>query len=92
MSLQRGQTPVDDLVRVKKAHDVRTLRVCGSCDGLGNCDRMIEHGKEWLHGRCFVSRYGKAELCHLPKKTTDRLTIGDLGVATMKYLINHQTR
>jgi hypothetical protein len=38
----------------------------------GDC--MIDHGKEWLHGRCFVSRYGKAELCQLPKEKTDRMT------------------
>jgi len=92
MALLRGQEPINDLVRVEKAHDVRTLRVCGSCGGLGNCDRMIEHGTEWLHGRCFVSRYGKAELCHLPKEQTDRMTLNDIGVAAMKYLLNHRSR
>lgn len=92
VSLARGQIPLDELVRVQKAHDVRTLRVCGSCGGAGNADRMIDRGGEWLHGRCFVSRYGKAELCALPPKTTDRLTLGDLGVAGMKYLIDHRSR
>ncbi len=92
MKLARGQVPLNELIRMQKAHDVRTLRVCGSCGGMGNCDRMIEHGKEWLHGRCFVSRYGKAELCHLPKAQTDRMTLNDLGLATMKYLLAHRER
>lgn len=88
-SLKAGQVPLDSLVMIEKAHDVRKLCVCGSCGGLGNTDSMIERDEEWLHGRCFVSRYGKAELCHLPKKQTDRLTLGDLGVTIMKYLIDH---
>jgi len=90
--LKRGQVPFAELPRVDSVKDVRALCVCGSCGGLGNSDSMIDHGKQWLHGRCFVSRYGKAQLCHLPKTKTDRLTLGDLGVEIMKYLIDHQSR
>jgi hypothetical protein len=92
MTLSRGQVPIDELVRLEKAHDVRTLRVCGSCGGMGNNDRMIEHGTEWLHGRCFVARYGKAELCQLPQAQTDRMSMNDLGLEVMKYLVNHRSR
>jgi hypothetical protein len=103
MKLAQGQIPVDELARVRKAHDVRTLRVCGGCGGMGNSHSMIFRKvpldnaptvlrEEWLHGRCFVSRYGRAKLTQLPKEQTDRLTIGDIGVRTMKYLIDYKTR
>jgi len=90
-------------IRMDTVKDVRTLRTCGSCGGLGNADAMI-HRKvpldgavtvlrdEYLHGRCFVKRYGRAELVHLPREQTDKLTLGDLGVRTMKYLIDYKTR
>jgi hypothetical protein len=89
-ALARGQLPVDELARVEKAHDVRTLRVCARCGQLGNNHSMIGRGDEWLHGRCFVALYGRAELCRLPKPTTDRLTLGDLGTAVMRYLLSHR--
>lgn len=36
MRLARGQLPLKELLHIAKAHDVRTLRVCGSCGDLGS--------------------------------------------------------
>jgi hypothetical protein len=91
--LAPGQLPLDELSRVKSVKDVRSLRPCACCGGVGNADTMIDWDNgEWLHGRCFVARYGRADLCHLPKGKTDRLTLGDLGIQTMQYLLNHRSR
>lgn len=90
--MKTGQLPLENLVRVQKAHDVRTLRGCTVCSNLGNSDRMIDVDDEWYHGRCFVMRFGCKALLALPKAKTDRLTLGDLGVRLMKALLNHRTR
>lgn len=90
MRLARGQLPLEELLHIEKVHDVRTLRVCGSCGGLGHSHSMVDRGAEWLHGRCFVARYGKAQLRHLPRATQHRLTLGDLGSAAMRYLLGHR--
>jgi hypothetical protein len=86
-ALKRGQSPVEELVRVEKAHDVRTLRVCKVCGSLGNADTMIDLDGEWFHGRCFVDRFGGSALKALPRGKQDRLTLGDLGVRLMQALI-----
>ena len=88
--LKYGQVPLDELPRVKKAHDVRTLRPCTGCNGIGNSDAMVEHGASWFHGRCFVVAVGETALFALPKAQTDRLTLGDLGVDLMKRLIERR--
>lgn len=86
--MSAGQVPVKDLVHVRKAHDVRTLRVCAVCSNLGNSHSMVDLDSEWYHGRCFVKRHGGKALGALPKSKTDRLTLGDLGVRLMRALIN----
>lgn len=85
--LERGQDPLNDLVRVEKAHDVRTLRPCPVCGGLGNSYHMVDLDNEWFHGRCFVARFGGSALKALPISKQDRLTLGDLGVRLMKALL-----
>lgn len=90
--LKAGQLPLADLPRVESAHDVRTLRGCKVCKGLGNTDSMIDLDAEWFHGRCFVARFGGKALSALPKSKTNRLTLGDLGVRLMKALCNYRSR
>jgi len=84
--------PIDALLCVKKAHDVRTLRVCGRCEGLGNANKMIDLDGDWFHGRCFVERFGERALAALPKAKRDRLTLGDLGVYLMQILARAEGR
>jgi len=79
-------------VRVEKAHDVRTLRVCSVCKSLGNNDRMIDLDGDWFHGRCFVERFGERAFGALPKSKTDRLTLGDIGPILMRKLLNKRSR
>jgi hypothetical protein len=90
--LPRGQVPLVELIRVEKAHDVRTLRSCVVCEQIGNSDRMIDHGAGWYHGRCFVSALGMKAISGLSRAKQDRLTLGDLGMRLMQALINSRTR
>ena len=41
--LKAGQVPHDELVRVEKAHDVRTLRPCTGCEGI-TVDKLSDVG------------------------------------------------
>ena len=90
--LPRGQVPLVELIRVEKAHDVRTLRPCVVCQEIGNSYRMIDHGASWYHGRCFVSALGMKALFTLPRAKRERLTLGDLGVRLMQSLLNSKAR
>lgn len=74
-----------------RAHDVRHLRLCTVCDDLGDDRNMINpdpaHSTRWYHGRCFIKRCGLKQLLKLPAEQANRLTLGDVGVRTMKALI-----
>jgi hypothetical protein len=88
--LRAGQVPLAELVRIERAHDVRTLRVCAACSGLGNAGTMLDVGKEWFHGRCFLGRFGLAALLGLPPCKTARLMLGDVGEGTMRRLLTRR--
>lgn len=83
---------------VERVHDVRTLRACYWCDGLGNADSMIE-GVEatdkgdkpiFWHGRCFIFVNGEAMFFKLARKQTDKLPLSDIGVRVMKKLLENR--
>jgi hypothetical protein len=46
----------------------------------------------WYHGRCFVDAFGAVALARLPRETTDRLTLGDLGTRLMRALVGARER
>lgn len=73
---------------LRTAHDVRHLQGCTACRQVGDDRTMIDLDGEWFHGRCFVESFGLKYLLALPKSKTDRLTLGDVGVRTMRALVN----
>jgi hypothetical protein len=80
---------------VEKAHDVRTLRVCCHCDGIGNKDSMIHRNeggtdRHW-HGRCYIDQRGLHGFLSLPQEQTDKLPLGDIGVEAMKALLANRS-
>lgn len=86
-NLKPGQVPFEELIRVTKAHDVRTLRPCTHCMEFGNADSMIEHGASWFHGRCFVAGAGMKAFLALPATQTGKLPLGDLGLDIARALL-----
>jgi hypothetical protein len=86
--MKPGQRPLNELVTVKYAHDIRTLRKCIHCNHPGIGPNMIDHGAGWYHGRCFVNALGRTVFFALPEEKVSRLTVGDLGWDLMKALVN----
>lgn len=76
-----------DYATIERAHDVRHLRECSICGGIGDRRRMV-CTPCIAHGRCFEARFGIDALLDLPKTETEKLTIGDIGVKSMKALVD----
>lgn len=85
---------------IEKAHDVRTLRVCGHCGGLGNRDSMmvvrlpgkLSRPKVHTHARCYIKKNGFQAFLKLPKKEQDKVPMSDMGVRRMKALMKSRER
>lgn len=92
--LESGQCPLDDLIHIPRSHDVRTLRGCAHCGGLGHAHKMIEgsaletKSEPWYHGRCFAAKYGDEQLVRLGRSYLEKLCIGDLGVRLMSLVMD----
>lgn len=72
---------------IERAHDVRRLRVCMLCDGLGHADYMLSNSEGDMHGSCFIERHGEKRLLDFPKSETDKLCMGDIGPKSMMFLL-----
>ena len=75
-------------VEIAKAHDVRRLRACHYCGGLGRDDCMVERNDALYHGRCFINRFGLEAFLALPTEQTHRVTLDDIGVDAMRALLD----
>jgi hypothetical protein len=72
-----------------KAHDVRHLRICPCCQALGDDREMVTIV---MHGRCAFDHFGIGGLLKLPDEERNKLTIGDIGPAAMKVLVEDYER
>ncbi len=72
------------------AHDVRKLRLCGACNGLGHLDRMLSvPGFPGLyHGECSVRMLTRAEVLALPEIELRKLTLADAGMDLMREMVD----
>lgn len=79
---------------VEKAHDVRTIRPCDVCHGMGNKPSMLEFfdnsGAWYRHGRCHIKTRGLRDFIALPQEQTDKMPLSDIGVEAMKSLLLHR--
>jgi len=93
-ALERGQCDLNDLLSIERAHDVRTLRGCAHCGGLGHANRMLEgdphetRSTAWYHGRCFAAKFGEKALLEMGRIQLERLCIGDLGTKLVTAVID----
>lgn len=67
------------------AHDIRHLRVCQKCQGLGDDREMITVG---MHGACAFKAIGIEGLLKLPRSEQLKFTLADIGPIAMKRLID----
>ena len=87
-------TPREPTMKMEKAHDVRHLRGCDHCKQIGD-DRYMVYVKErglWLHGFCTVDVLGAAGLLELPEEQIGKVTIGEVGPALMRQLVDEVQR
>ena len=96
MTERLGKLPAPNL---QAAHDVRHLVVCAyaRCRQLGDERHMVparamsfqssSDGKAYYHGRCYVRAFSLKSLLACPKRVLARLTLGDVGVKTMKAIV-----
>jgi hypothetical protein len=77
---------------IERSHDVRTLRSCHACKGIGNVGDMVERTLSsgytaCYHGRCYIKRFGEKRFFALPRTETDKMRLDDIGVKRMKRLV-----
>jgi hypothetical protein len=74
------------------AHDVRKLRVCAICDGIGHLDQMLTlpgwPAGNLYHGECAVRMLKRAEVLTLPHSERRKLTLADTGKDLMLALLD----
>jgi hypothetical protein len=74
------------------AHDVRKLRLCAICNGLGHLDRMLTLPGfpvgGLYHGKCAVRMLRRTEVLALPENELRKLTLADAGMDLMRELVN----
>ncbi len=72
-----------------KAHDVRHLRVCKGCGGLGDRRRMLDlHEAGPHHDFCAVERFGADAMLELPASERRKISIGAAGTHLMRRLLD----
>jgi hypothetical protein len=78
---------------IERAHDVRKLRECNYCRGIGCADEMIigedkENGCFWnWHGRCFIEQFGLPKFLALPTVQSGKCRLDDIGIDHMRALM-----
>jgi hypothetical protein len=70
------------------AHDVRRLRVCPVCRGIGADRDMVRVGQAHLHGACAGRAMSPEELLQLPACERGKLRVDDVGADTLQRLLD----
>ncbi len=69
------------------AHDVRHIRACDFCNGIGDGRKMIKVGGKLLHDRCVVQSLTEAQILKLPDAELSKMTLGATGPELMGKLL-----
>lgn len=76
------------LDRPLRAHDVRKLRVCAACDGIGFGPFMLNLATGPTHGACVVATLTEQEILALPDTERSKLRLNETGPVLMGKLID----
>lgn len=74
------------------AHDVRQMRPCVHCKGIGNRHSMIEVEDGHIHGGCYRDRHGLPALLALPWDDVKFLTMEDIGPEIMEKMVMRKSK
>ena len=78
--------------QLKTAHDVRRLKTCSGCGGIGHTAQMLSCLEAFglagfHHGRCVVQLLTHEQVLALPSDQRDRLRPDDTGGELMRKLL-----
>jgi hypothetical protein len=71
---------------LEKAHDVRELRACKQCKGIGDRRFMPKVDGVYLHGFCALELVGIDGILKLPPNEIDKISLGEIGPENMKII------
>lgn len=72
-----------------RAHDVRYLVICAGCHDIGDSRNMIPTKDfKFFHGCCYITEFGEERFLKLPYSHTSSITLGDIGPAMMRKLLD----
>jgi len=71
-----------------KARDVRYLRICKGCDGLGDARKMLNLPDGPYHDHCAIARNVQSAILKLPAAERDKITLGAAGPELMRKLMD----
>jgi hypothetical protein len=86
-----------DLGRPLRAHDIRKLRTCRACDGIGFAPHMLEgvfgpsvrpEKPELYHGACVVQLLSREQILALPAEERNKLRLSETGPDLMRALMD----
>lgn len=95
MQVSPPDTPIYDLGRPMKAHDVRRLRPCALCGGIGFLPQMLTLALDDAvdapcHGSCVVRTRSHEDILALPREQRSRLRLNETGPELMRKLLDHR--
>lgn len=90
-----SRAPIFDVTQLRSVRDVRRLRTCRHCNGMGFCDEMVvipnvfRVGKagEFYHTSCFLSAFRFLRVKQLPVDQRAKFRMSDLTVRQMRTLL-----
>lgn len=88
--MKKGVTILEDLDKLEKsftAHDVRKLKPCERCKGIGYGPVMLVLSDGHYHGVCVVEMLTNEEILALPKDERRKLRLNEAGVELMRKLV-----
>lgn len=84
---------LDNVANMDKAHDVRRLRECIHCHGIGDREQMLCTPSGALsHTRCFLEVYGFDAVLDLPVGLSGKFRMCDLTDAQMIQLLRQRRK
>lgn len=73
---------VDNMPDRLRAKDIRKLRPCQACNGMGHAEHMVNDIHDW-HTTCYREKFGMRHILRLPKEQLAKFRICDLTTNDM---------
>ena len=82
---------VDNVNDMRTVHDMRRLRQCDRCKGVGDHLQMVQAAGQLWHTRCYRVYHGMKGVLALPKAQRMKFRLCDLTRKEMQRLLDAHT-